>query len=64
MHFGTGPAPTLDIFYIPVVVDNPQLGNNYVYHFSIPNQISRSGYCHWITLVDCPRVAKGQPDGF
>jgi choline dehydrogenase-like flavoprotein len=36
MHSGIGPAPTLDKFHIPVIVDNPAVGSNYFDHFSIP----------------------------
>jgi choline dehydrogenase len=36
MHSGIGPAPTLNKFHTPVIVDNPAVGSNYFDHFSIP----------------------------
>lgn len=68
MHSGIGPAPTLDKYQIPVVVQNSQVGRNYFDHFSIPlyfkvkspeNGVA-AGSSKWTT----PGFSKGQPYDF
>ena len=68
MHSGIGPASRLNKFDIPILVDNPKVGENYFDHFAIPIYWNvrdpEKGVAAGSPLWTAPGFSKGQPYDF